>query len=75
VVDINPDPSCPADVRVRYVGSHTAKIKPGYERVHLRDLQAVNRFEKEHGVANQAMHYDRNGRGLDDYVQGEKLTH
>jgi hypothetical protein len=75
IVDINPDPSCPSDVRIRYVGSHAAKLKPGYERVHLRNLQEVNRFERANGVANHVMHYDRNGTALDDYYRDEKMTH
>lgn len=60
---------------IRYPGQHTAKLKDGYERVYLRSLSEVNRFERTHGVANEAMHFDRNGRGLDDYVNGEKVTH
>jgi hypothetical protein len=75
VVDISHDPSVPTDVRIRYVGSHQAKIKPGYERVYLRSLQEVNKFEREHGVANHVMHFDRNGRALDDKHFGKSLVH
>lgn len=60
---------------IRYVGSHDAKLKAGYERVYLRSLAEVDRFERTHGVANERMHFDRNGRGLDDNVNGQKLTH
>lgn len=60
---------------VRYVGSHDAKLKPGYERVYLRSLAEVDRFERSHGVANERMHFDRNGRGLDDNFRDSKMTH
>lgn len=60
---------------VRYVGSHDAKLKPGYERHYLRSLAEVDRFEREHRVCNERMHFDRNGRGLDDEWRGQKLVH
>ena len=66
-VDITDDPSVPEDVRTRYIGSHEAKLKPGYRRIYLRSLQEVNRFEREHNVMNHRMHYDNNGRDLTDY--------
>ena len=75
MVLVNPDPSCPSDVRVRYPGSHDAKVPVGYERVYLRNLQEVNRFEKQHGVANHRMHYDNNGNALDDHFRGDKMVH
>ena len=65
----------PATGDVRYVGSHDAKLKPGYERVYLRSLHDVDKFERQHGVANERMHFDRNGRGLDDSYRGERMTH
>jgi len=55
---------------VRYPGRHDATVKPGYERVYLRSLQDVNRFERQHNVANERMHFDRNGRGLGDQIVG-----
>lgn len=75
MVLVNNDPNCPDDVRVRYVGSHEARIPAGYERVYLRSLREVDSFERAHGVANERMHFDRNGRGLDDYYRNEKMTH
>ena len=66
MVLVNNDPSCPSDVRVRYPGQQDCKVPQGYERVYLRNLQEVNRFEKKHGVANHIMHFDSNGRALDD---------
>ena len=65
----------PATGDVRYVGSHDARLKSGYERVYLRSLREVDKFERDHHVANERMHFDRNGRGLDDRYRGERLTH
>ena len=70
LVHVTDDPSVPADRRVRFVGSHDAKVKDGYRKVYLRSLQEVNRFEKEHQVANHVMHFDRNGRDLSDWNVG-----
>ena len=55
---------------VRYPGRHDARLKEGYERQYLRNLQEVNKFEKEHQVANHVMHFDRNGRDLQDWNVG-----
>lgn len=75
MVHVNHDPNCPDDVRVRYPGRHDAKLKPGYERVYLRSLAEVDRFERDHHVLNHVMHYDSNGRAHDDYdFRGRKLT-
>jgi hypothetical protein len=60
---------------VSYPGRHDARLRDGYERQYLRSLPEVNRFEREHGVANHRMHYDNNGRGLDDTIFGERVTH
>lgn len=51
---------------VRYPGRHDAKVKDGYERVYLRSLADVNKFERQHKVMCHTMHYDNNGRALDD---------
>ena len=75
LVLVNDDPSCPADVKVRYPGSHDCRVPPGYRRQYLRSLQEVNKFERTHGVANHVMHYDSNGRALDDTYHGERLVH
>ncbi len=75
MVLVNNDPSCPSDVRVRYPGSHDCRVPAGYERVYLRSLRDVDRFERLHGVANERMHFDRNGRGLDDTIFGKRVTH
>lgn len=68
LVHVTDDPSVPEDCRVRYVGSHDAKLKDGYRRMYLRSLREVDRFEREHKVAVHAMHYDSNGRALDDGI-------
>jgi hypothetical protein len=70
MVHVSNDPDCPADRRVRYPGRHDAVLKPGYERVYLRDLPSVNKFEREHKVMNQRFHYDSNGRDPSDWNVG-----
>lgn len=65
----------PRTGEVRYPGTHEAKLKDGYERQYLRSLHEVERFEREHGVLNHTMHYDNNGRAIDDYIRGEKAVH
>ena len=60
---------------VSYPGHHKAKLRDGYERQYLRSLPEMNKFEREHGVTNHRMHYDNNGRAVDDTVFGERLTH
>ena len=65
-VDVTDDPSVPQDVRIRYIGSHEAKLKKGYRRVFLRSLSEVDKFEREHHVMNHRMHYDSNGRDITD---------
>jgi len=74
MVLVNNDPNCPADVRVRYPGQHNCRVPAGYERVYLRSLADVNRFEKEHHVANHVMHFDQNGRSIDDQWRGRDMT-
>ena len=51
--------------KIRYPMRNDAPTPPGYERVEMRSLAEVNRFEREHGVVNECMHFDRNGKGLD----------
>lgn len=65
----------PATGEVRYPGQHTAKLSAGFERQYLRSLPEVNRFEREHSVTNHVMHYDSNGRAIDDTFRGEGLNH
>ena len=55
-----------AQGKIRYPGKNTLPTPPGCERVVMRSLQEVNRFEREHHVCNEAMHYDRNGRSYGD---------
>lgn len=70
MVHVTDDPSVPSDVRVRYVGSHDASLKPGYRRVLLRSLREVDKFERDHKVMNHRMHYDSNGRDISDWNIG-----
>lgn len=41
--------------------------KAGYVRKEMRSMQAVQKFEKEHGVRSEVAWFDRNGRGHDNY--------
>lgn len=75
LVLVNNDPNCPADVKVRYPGRHDAKVPAGYERVYLRSLKDVDKFEREHKVMNHRMHYDNNGRAIDDTYRNERMVH
>lgn len=61
--------------KIRYVGSHEARLKDGYHREYLRSLPEINRFEREHKVVNHVMHYDRNGRAIDDTYRGRPYNH
>jgi hypothetical protein len=67
MLHVTHDPTVPDDRKIRYVGRHDAKLKAGYERVYLRNLQEVNKFEREHKVMNHVMHYDSNGKDITDY--------
>lgn len=61
---------------VRYVGSHDAKLKPGYQREYLRSLREVERFERDNGVRSEMAWFDKgSGRGFDDHHNGVKVTH
>lgn len=61
MVHVNPETG-----ETRYPGRHDAKVKEGYEKVYLRSLAEVDRFERSHKVMVHTMHYDNNGRALDD---------
>lgn len=60
----------------RYPGRNTAPTPSGYDRHVMRSLREVERFERNHGVRNEAMHFDRgSGNGFDDWQNGSKLSH
>ena len=41
--------------------------KRGYERVEMRSLSDIQRFEKKHGVVNERIWFDKgSGRGMED---------
>lgn len=63
-----------ADGKIRYPPRNDQPTPTGYERVTLRSLQEVDRFERQHHVVNEAMHYDRNGRGMDDTFRGKDYS-
>src|SRR5512146_1364783 len=61
------------DGGLRYPGRNDVPTPAGYERVVMRSLREVDKFERQHNVVNEAMHYDRNGRGMDDKFCGRDL--
>jgi hypothetical protein len=61
--------------KIRYPCRNDAPTPSGCERVLLRSLREVDRFEREHHVVNERMHFDNNGRGLDDKYRGEDYSH
>lgn len=75
LVLVNDDPTCPDDIRIRYPGSHDCRVPAGYRRQYIRSLAEMNRFEREHKVINHVMHYDSNGRAIDDEHFGRKIVH
>jgi hypothetical protein len=75
VVHVARDPLIPDDVSIRYPMRTNAPVPAGYEAVRLRSLAEANRFEREHKVMNERLHYDSNGRSLNDYYNGERFTH
>jgi len=64
------------DGNVRYPGRVDAPCPSGFEPVRLRNLHAVEKFEREHNVRSEMAWFDKgSGRGHDDYYRGEKVTH
>ena len=61
-----------ANGKIRYPPRNDAQTPPGYERIVMRSLRQVEKFEREHGVRNEAVWYDRgSGRGFDDHFHGK----
>lgn len=53
--------------RIRYPGRNDVVPPKGYERVVMRSMQEVQRFEKEHNVVSHIAHFDSgSGRAIDD---------
>lgn len=63
-----------ASGQIRYPGRNDQPTPAGYERVQLRSLREVDKFEREHNVVNERMHFDRNGRGMDDKFFGKDYS-
>jgi hypothetical protein len=63
------------DGSLSYPGRNDAPTPAGCERITMKSLHAVSRFERANHVVNEAMHYDRNGRGHDDMLMGRKDSH
>ena len=56
--------------RVQYPGRNDVPVpdrlkRRGYERVEMSPRE-LRQFEKSHHVVNERMHFDRNGRGMED---------
>lgn len=63
--------------KLEYPGMNNRPTPPGRERITLRSLREVEKFERDNHVVNEAMHYD-NGSGTlrpDDTYRGQRLTH
>ena len=52
--------------KIRYPARNDQPTPHDCERIELRSLAAVGRFERDHNVTNEAMHYDKGtGRGFE----------
>jgi hypothetical protein len=57
-----------------YPAVNTKPTPPGCERLVMRSLREVEKFERSAGVRNEAMWFDRNGRGFDDGIPTPRST-
>ena len=64
-----------ADGRISYPCRNDAPVPAGSERVVIRSLHDMNKFERQHNVVNERMHFDRSGRGMDDTFRGKEFSH
>lgn len=64
-----------ASGKISYPARNDKPTPAGCERVVMRSLAAVTNFERQHKVTNEAMHFDRNGRGVDDTFRGKEYSH
>lgn len=63
--------------QIEYPCRNTAPTKPGRERIELRSLREVERFEREHQVRSEVVWFN-SGSGTsrpDDTYRGQRLTH
>lgn len=59
----------PATGAIRYPGRNDTPTPAGYERVEMRSLREVERFEREHNVRSEVAWFDKgSGRGNDDWT-------
>lgn len=64
------------DGKILYPGRNDRPTPKGCERVTLRSLRQVERFEKENNVRSEIAWFDRGtGRGFDDHFRGESYSH
>lgn len=76
VVFVSRDPDkVKAGVDKRYPMRADAPTPSGYERVEIRSDHAMGRFEKQNQVIHHDRWYDRNGRGPDSTIFGERVDH
>lgn len=49
---------------IRYPGRNDIPTPADHERVEIRNLADMHRFERKHDVTNERMHYDKNSDGF-----------
>lgn len=65
-----------SDGSISYPGRNDSPTPQGCERVVMRSLRAVEKFEREHGVKNEAVWFDKgSGRGFDDTYRDKRMNH
>ncbi len=66
----------PQTGKLKYPPRNDRPTPKGYERVEMRSLREVERFEKDNHVLSEMAWYDKGtSRGHDDTYFGEKVTH
>ncbi len=53
-----------AQGHIRYPGRNDTPTPPGHERVEIRNLADMTRFERKHDVTCEAMHFNKNSDGF-----------
>ncbi len=53
-----------AQGKIRYPGRNDTPTPPGHERVEIRSLSDMHRFERTHDVTCEAMHFNKNSDGF-----------
>ena len=53
-----------ANGKINYPGRNDVPTPAGHERVEIRSLADMHRFERDHDVTNEAMHFDKHSDGF-----------